>query len=216
MVSLKTKNIPIIVLYIIVNLSILIALCKVEKVNELNFTYIFSKIKYFLEEKYIIYLIGLLLVFIFSGILPAKWKEMIVFWKIKNRLPGCYAFSKYAKEDNRIDLKLLESNYGVLPTDPREQNELWYKIYKNLNDSEINDSHKNFLLAREITVISFIGLILIFPFLFLNYICVFMFLFLLIEFIIFRIIAKNYAERFVTNVLAYESSRLYKEKKAQK
>ena len=204
------QNIPIIILYVIVNLSILVVLCEVKTINELNVMLILEKIQHFSDKKSAIYLISLLFIFILSGILPSKWKEIIIFWKIKNRLPGCYAFSKYAKEDNRVDLELLESNYGnILTLSPKEQNRLWYKIYKNINDAGIENTHKNFLLSREIAVINFVSLILIIPFLFINYNCIFMFLCLLFEFIIFRIIAKNYAERLITNVLAYESSRLH-------
>ena len=42
------------------------------------------------------------------------------------------------------------------------------------------------------------------------------FLFLLIEYLLIRFVTKNHAERLVTNVLAYESSRLHQEEHSKK
>ena len=71
-----------------------------------------------------------LILFIVNGVLSSNQKAIICFWRIKNPLPACRSFSKYINEDDRIDKLNLESKFSPFPVTAKEQNSLWYKIYK--------------------------------------------------------------------------------------
>jgi hypothetical protein len=158
---------------------------------------------------------GVLLVpvvlFIINGLLSSNQKAALVFWRYENCLPGCRAFTIHAKKDPRINLQRLKSLHGTLPKNPRDQNQLWYKIYKkHSSDIVIAKSHKDFLLARDMTAISFLfiifaGLPMIFlgkaPYNYWYMIC------LSAEYLVLAIVAQNHGKRFVTNVLAMESTK---------
>lgn len=93
--------------------------------------------------------------------ISANQKAKIVYFKDRHPLPGCRAFSKYAVEDPRINLAELKKKIGYLPTDPEEQNTLWYSLYRKVeNEISIVSSHKDFLLARDCAAITLILIIL--------------------------------------------------------
>ena len=79
-------------------------------------------------------------------------KLALVFWRVKHALPGCRAFSDLAIGDPRIDLgRLKQAVGGKFPTDPEEQNKVWYGLYQQVRDSgSIEDAHKEYLLFRDI------------------------------------------------------------------
>jgi hypothetical protein len=94
--------------------------------------------------------------------LPHDIKSMLVYWKPRGILPGCEAFTKYGPSDARIDMASLRKNVGAFPTNPMEQNAKWYKLYKMVsNEPEVFEAHKQFLMYRDMAVISLplIGLI---------------------------------------------------------
>ncbi len=150
------------------------------------------------------------LTIILTGIIPSGVKEMLVFWRIKDVLPGHRAFTELAPKEPRVDLRRIKRKHGVLPDDPMEQNRLWYRIYKaNEPKVTIRDSQKMFLLTRDLATITFIILILflgamlfipgsIFPKLL--YV-----LFLLVQYVVLAIVARHYGNRFTCNVMAEES-----------
>src|SRR5262249_20213609 len=76
--------------------------------------------------------IGLILTGVLNAQLSAEMKSRIVFMRWRNPLPGCEAFSRYAKGDARIDLSAIERLCGLVPESPREQNALWYRLYKSV------------------------------------------------------------------------------------
>ena len=82
------------------------------------------------------FLLGLLAV-ILNGIVSSELKPKLVFWKIKNSLPGSHAFTKHIA-DPRINPDALQSKHGILPIQPEEQNRLWYKIYKKNEKKIVN------------------------------------------------------------------------------
>lgn len=150
-----------------------------------------------------------LLLFLLNGLLSSNQKAILVFWKLKNPLPGSIAFSKLSKEDPRIDRKKLKEIHGSLPKNPQDQNRLWYKIYqKNNLDIVISESHRAFLLARDSASLSFLFIVFIgIPALVIapwptN---IYYFSFLLVQYLVVVIGAQNRGRRFVTNVLAVES-----------
>lgn len=147
---------------------------------------------------------------VLNGFLSNKIKEILVFWKLKNRLPGCRAFTNLAVEDHRIDVVALKRKIGKFPKDPTEQNRKWYKLYKGISDNNIVfESHRDFLFTRDLGAISFLFILIFIPIAYFywedknirNIYTGYLFL----QYIGTAIAAKNYGNRFVCNVLAIVS-----------
>ncbi len=95
------------------------------------------------------------IVLLIVNVLPHNVKSSLVYWKPLGVLPGCEAFTKYGPADSRIDMAALKKNVGALPLDPIEQNSKWYKLYKLVaNEIEVVEAHKQFLMYRDMAVIS--------------------------------------------------------------
>ena len=151
-------------------------------------------------------------VLLIANVLPANVKAMLVYWKPLNILPGSEAFTKYAPSDPRIDMAALKKNVGALPTDPKEQNAKWYKLYKRVEaHTEVTSAQKDFLMYRDMAVMS-LPLIFLVPFgLYFSGIstgrlllCAGLFL---LQYILTAISARHAGIRFVCNVLAVHSTR---------
>ena len=85
-----------------------------------------------------------------NDLLPSNAKASIVFWRIKDALPGHRAFSEHAEADPRIDIAALKKRVGEFPQNPRDQNSCWYKLFqKHQSNVIVSDSHKRFLLFRD-------------------------------------------------------------------
>ncbi|MCD5361250.1 hypothetical protein [Chromobacterium aquaticum] len=94
-------------------------------------------------------------VLIFSSLISADHKAILVFWRFQHPLPGSRAFSVHAPADHRIDLAQLRANVGEFPVGERDQNSKWYGLYKQVDsDPSVVDSHKNYLLFRDIAAMS--------------------------------------------------------------
>jgi hypothetical protein len=92
---------------------------------------------------------------ILSSLISANHKAVLVFWRFRHPLPGARAFSVHAAADPRIDLVALRKNVGEFPTAQRDQNAKWYGLYKSVDsDPSVVDSHKNFLLFRDLAAMS--------------------------------------------------------------
>jgi len=167
--------------------------------------------KQFTLEKSIIAAIAPLVTIVLLGVLPSYVKAILVFWRIKDPLPGSRVFTELAKEDQRIDLDRIRQKHGELPESSAEQNRLWYKIYKSHRLKIIvSESHKAFLLTRDIASVSAIFLLCFSLSSFfvsgslkikIGYI-----IFLIAQYLLLSIVARNYGNRFVCNVLAEESA----------
>jgi hypothetical protein len=102
----------------------------------------------------------LALVGVANAQLTADAKARIVFLRWRHPLPGSEAFTRHARADPRIDLTTLERNDGPLPTDPRQQNLLWYKLYQSVADHPaVLHSHREYLFTRDYTCLSLLMLI---------------------------------------------------------
>ncbi len=100
-------------------------------------------------------------VLMLNGLLSSDMKARMVFWRQHHPLPGSQAFTRYLNSDPRIDVGTISSLYVELPTDPSEQNRLWYKMYTdNESDVRVRDAHRNWLFARDLTGFSTLFLIL--------------------------------------------------------
>lgn len=94
-------------------------------------------------------------VLILSSLISSEHKAILVFWRRSHPLPGARAFTMHAPADYRIDLAKLKKNVGEFPTVERDQNSKWYGLYKQVDsDPLVMDSHKNYLLFRDIAVMS--------------------------------------------------------------
>jgi len=102
------------------------------------------------------------LVLLLVNVLPHEVKSTLVFWKLRNSLPGCQAFTKYGPGDPRIDMAALKKNVGAFPTEPTEQNAKWYKLYKAVpTDPTVRDAHQHFLMYRDMAALSFLLVVLV-------------------------------------------------------
>jgi hypothetical protein len=148
---------------------------------------------------------------VLSGILGDQGKARIVFWRWRDPLPGCRVFSKLTSTDPRINADTIKSKHGKLPRDSKAQNALWYKIYtKHQDNIMVRESHKAYLLTRDLTAISAIFAVVLPIGLLLapvkSRLIIFYLTALVAEFCILAMVARNYGERFVLNVLALESN----------
>ena len=92
---------------------------------------------------------------ILSSLISAEYKARLVFWRLRYPLPGSRAFSVHALTDHRIDLEKLRNHVGEFPVSEREQNAKWYRLYRKVDsDPSVVDSHKNYLLFRDIAAMS--------------------------------------------------------------
>lgn len=202
--NLKSKNTPQLWIMLAANILIICGIIFPTYLNKAEHEYDINLIIRNLGAT-----IAPLFLFLLNGLISSNQKAILVFWKIKNPLPGSEAFSKLSKKDSRIDLKRLKEIHGSLPKKPTEQNKLWYKIYKkHTSDLVISDSHRAYLLARDLTSLCFLFIVFIgLPSLFLTSypINIFYFCYLVIQFLVTSIGAQNRGRRFVTNVLATEA-----------
>lgn len=146
-----------------------------------------------------------------NDLLPSNLKASIVFFRFKNALPGHRAFSKHALSDPRIDIEALKKKIGEFPENPRHQNTFWYRLYQKHQSSIIvNDSHKRFLLFRDLAALTFMMLIISTIFFLFFYtkqrLYTLVMCGLSIQFFWFAFSARNTGIRLVQNVLAIEST----------
>jgi hypothetical protein len=59
---------------------------------------------------------------------PRPMKEALVFWRLRDRLPGCRAFSEIAPADARVDPTDLAVLIPTTPMNATQQNALWYRV----------------------------------------------------------------------------------------
>lgn len=175
--------------------------------GSVDFSALRSIVDAVLSEKGAIAAGSVLLVTILGGIFPDHIKAVLVFWRWRHPLPGCRAFTVIAKKDPRIDVRGLEQHLGVLPTDPLEQNRVWYRVYKTHADHPaVSQAHRVYLLTRDMACLSALFLVALPVSLYLagaalklvmSYGVV-----LLAVYMIVAVASRNYANRFVANVLA--------------
>src|ERR1700674_5428940 len=99
--------------------------------------------------------IAALVLGIISWVLPASFKETLVFWRVgPSRLPSSKAFTVIAPADPRIDMANLTARLGTLPAEAGAQNALWYAAYrKHEKEPPVVDAHSAYLLYREMAAL---------------------------------------------------------------
>jgi hypothetical protein len=156
------------------------------------------------------------IILLLVGLLPPNAKAMIVYWRIRNPLPGHAAFTKYGPKDDRVDMAALRRNVGEPPTDdPKAQNLFWYKLYKKVSTtSNVSESHRMYLLYRDIATVSLLLMVstpvcLGFLHVELRSLLIVALIFF-VQYLVAAVSARNSGIRFVTSVLAIHSTRKIK------
>jgi len=150
---------------------------------------------------------AVLIATVISGFLSADMKARIVFLRWNDALPGHRAFTVYAPRDSRIDLAALTASHGPLPVLPKDQNRLWYRIFKTVDEQpHISQLHRDFLLLRDYTAIALLCLVIygvsalvLIPS---GRVCLFYLALLAAQLAVVRQAAFHYGVRLVTNTLA--------------
>lgn len=155
--------------------------------------------------------VGVMFAGVVNGLLSANNKARLVFWRWSNPLPGSFAFSRYAHQDPRIDIEALRRIVPVWPSNPGEENRLWYRMYRSVeNEPAVTDAHRHFLLTRDYAAISLMvfavagplgAWVITAPTMGFAYVAI-----LLLQYLLAREAAKNYGIRLVTSVLALKGS----------
>ncbi len=155
--------------------------------------------------------LGVVTTTVVSNLVSPQLKAVLVYWRWPNPLPGHRAFTGYLGKDLRIDPHRLQAKIGDFPSDLLEQNRLWYRIYRTHEDEpSVMGAHRDFLLTRDITWLSFAMFILFglgsaflgesvlqtvwYP------------VFLASQYVVTSIAARRNGVRLVLNVLAVEAS----------
>ena len=145
-------------------------------------------------------------------LLPTSVKELLVFWRWRERLPGYRAFSRISKRDSRIDVTRLREKHGSFPRRGDKQNALWYKIYLAHEASPgVRDANQHYLLYRDLNAVNIlIGLLLVPLMILLGSLSLkaglLIFALILGVSLFLSISARVSANRLVENVLAVESA----------
>lgn len=147
--SLKAKNIAWIVSVVAADATLICAFVYPDLIDRITIS---AAAVLRLSTMAVIPVVALLLI----SLLPANIKAVIVFWRIRHTLPGHRAFSHYGPKDVRFDMAGLKKALGrQLPTEPREQNALWYQLYKKIeNEPSVEHAHQHYLLFRDIAALS--------------------------------------------------------------
>jgi hypothetical protein len=136
---------------------------------------------------------AVLIATVISGFLSADMKARIVFLRWNDALPGHRAFTVYAPRDSRIDLAALTASHGPLPVLPKDQNRLWYRIFKTVDEQP----HISQLLLC--LVIYGVSALVLIPS---GRVCLFYLALLAAQLAVVRQAAFHYGVRLVTNTLA--------------
>lgn len=205
---IKSENRKWLILYLLLHIVIFALFTGLIKFNLNDADQLISKLKN--PQGFLPLLVGVLMI-ILEGLFKNSVKEFLVFWWIKNRLPGHRAFSKLGPEDPRVDMEKVKELFpDGLPTDPKKQNNEWFRLYRKYqNELQVFYSHKAFLLTRDLAALTIIFILLSVSGHFLlgssPRMLFYHILILVILFTGISLSARNYGHRFVANVLAEAS-----------
>lgn len=206
-VYLKSKNAPYLWLFIGLNVAVFIS---VTIGRQLTYSSVERIWQWVATKDGLIAICVPLATIVMNGLLADMAKARLVFWRWWNPLPGCRAFSELMNTDPRIDAEALKAKHAPLPQDPREQNSLWYRLYKvHSKVVTVSEAHRLYLLTRDMTALSVLFAVM-FPVSVL-YVSVeaertLLYCGILVtQYLVLSTSARNYGNRFVLNVLAVAS-----------
>ena len=164
-----------------------------------------------------LYTILYLCIIIADSIIPGKWKMKFI-W-LFSEMPGEVIFTKIREQNNdkRFTangvLQKYNNVYDVIDTETDKQkirefqNANWYKIYQdNENKPQVFNAHREFLLFRDMSVLTIfiiIGTSIFYLYNTYTMHC-WVFIILIIELCITWLIARSKGRRFVYNVIAVD------------
>lgn len=202
--SLKDLNRPLLSLVVFANLVAYYLLLT----SDFNFGSVSEIISNY--ENYVPSALLALIVGILNSQLNHEAKARLVFWRWKHPLPGSFAFTKVMVRDTRIDPEGLEAAFGPLPSDPSQQNRLWFKWYREFqNETGISQVHREYLFTRDWTGLSVLLGVVLIPLAFwqMSFQNGWMVTgFFLFQFLLVSQSARNHGQRFVASVLANKSA----------
>ena len=155
-------------------------------------------------------IIGLLIL----NIIPSNVKEILIFWKVNNRLPSYRWQNKVASKDSRMNIKILNKKYGK-NISSQKQHDIWYKAYQKYKaDEVILESQKDYLFSRDLCITTILIMPIILAIFILSKICLNIELdfiimnitILIILYLVFNIATRNNANRFICNVLLLDTT----------
>ncbi|MEJ1362742.1 MAG: hypothetical protein RPU43_13530 [Candidatus Sedimenticola sp. (ex Thyasira tokunagai)] len=166
-----------------------------------------------MSEKGLFIALSPIIILVANGLVSADWKARLIFWKYSNPLPGSEAFSKHINNDPRIDVDFLQKHWGALPSDPAEQNRLWYKMYRSVEaDVRVHEAHYDWLFTRDLAAFAVVFLLVfsVIGFLSISNQTTYLYYFmaLIAQYLLVVISSRTYGKRFVSSVLACASQGL--------
>lgn len=145
------------------------------------------------------------------GLVPPGVRDQVIHWRRQHPLPGARAFTEIGPASSRVDMQTLDTLHGPLPSDPGEQDRLFYRIYSQYRDEvPVQDPHRSYLAARDIGTINLLltlplpvlaGWVTADAALTVGYAVV-----LLLIYTVTAFAAQRYGERLVENTLAVASA----------
>lgn len=96
-----------------------------------------------------------------QDLVPKSVKEVLVFGRLTDRLPGHRAFSKVAITDTRIPITRFNTESGEAELDGPGQNALWYGMYKKVSSdpSVAHESFRYLAWRDETTTLMLLGIV---------------------------------------------------------
>jgi hypothetical protein len=106
--------------------------------------------------------VGVAVTGLLNSLVSSNTKARLVFWRWNNPLPGSEAFTHHGPNDYRVDMAALAAKHGPLPTDPKQQNVLWYRIFKSVSkEPSVEQAHRHFLFARDFAFMALVMLLVL-------------------------------------------------------
>lgn len=199
-------------MYIIINIIIIVSFSNIKWVDAIKEIYeneFTLKIIYTAIGLPAISIVGL---FVFY-IIPSNMKEILIFWKVKNRLPSYRWKDSIVKTDSRLNVKKINKKYGKKLSNEK-QHDIWYNAYQRVKDDiVIFNSQKTYLFARDVCIAT----LLLIPIIIIEYIIAKLYFkigvtfiiinmgVLVVLYVLLNIICRITANRFVCNVIALDT-----------
>jgi hypothetical protein len=164
----RAQNLPVALLVTILYTAILLSVITSKTRPFDNFAHYFNSLS--AEDGIFIFLspvISIILSYAFANNL----KEMLVFWRLQEILPGHRAFTEIMTSiephvvEDHLRTRMLEKkiiDIDELPTDPAEQNAAWYKIYRTYveaKDEKVISRSNNYVMLRDSATIACVFLL---------------------------------------------------------
>jgi hypothetical protein len=155
--------------------------------------------------------LGLVLMSVANNLVDPMTKARLVFWRWSYPLPGSRAFTVHIKKDPRINIPALRAKLGDFPKSEKEQNGVWYKLYKSVeSEPAVEHAHKEYLFTRDWAALAAMMVVVLGALAFWQAPLITAAIYfggLVLQYLLVRLAAANYGQRFVTTVLAIKSAK---------